>query len=452
MPLLPGQILNNRYRIVKLLGQGGFGAVYKAWDLNLERPKALKENLEISPEAQRQFKREAQILTDLIHPNLPRVMDHFIIPDQGQYLVMDFIEGEDLGEIMDRVSGSLPEAQALEWIRQICDALDYMHSQNPPVIHRDIKPANIKITPQGRAMLVDFGIAKIYDASHKTTIGARAVTPGYSPPEQYGHDPTDAQSDIYALGALAYHMLTGQAPPAAIDITAGLESPPPRVNAINPDVSSQTSQAVMHALQLDRSQRTTSVVEFKLALESGKQVVNITQPVSNISGVTTTALQTTTSPREITIENFQVLKCPAFHKSEVWCVAFSNNGSILASGYKDRIIRLWWVANGNQLLAIEEHEDGVTSLAFSPNDDILVSGSSDESVRLWQASDGVLLHTLSGHPGGVESVTFSPDGMTLASVGSDKVLRLWRVSDGSLLKTMRGIGENCVAYSPKGDL
>src|SRR5512139_2729597 len=107
MPLSPGQTLNNRYRIVKLLGQGGFGAVYRAWDTNLERPRALKENLDTSPEAQRQFKREAQILSDLAHPNLPRVIDHFVIPGQGQYLVMDFVEGENLQSMLDERGGAL---------------------------------------------------------------------------------------------------------------------------------------------------------------------------------------------------------------------------------------------------------------------------------------------------------------------------------------------------------
>ena len=164
-----------------MLGQGGFGAIYRAWDLNLESPRAIKENLDTSPQAQRQFKRETQILDKLVHANLPRVIDHLIIPNQGQYLVMDFVEGQDLGEML--WSGPLPEARLLPWIIQVYDALIYLHAQNPPVIHRDIKPGNIKITPEGKAMLVDFGISKIYDPALSTTVGARAVTPGYSPPE-----------------------------------------------------------------------------------------------------------------------------------------------------------------------------------------------------------------------------------------------------------------------------
>ena len=183
--------------------------MYRAWDLNLDHPRAIKENLDTSPQAQRQFKREAQILDQLVHPNLPRVIDHFIIPNQGQYLVMDSVEGEDLKEKLDKASGPLPESQVLIWIEQICEALTYLHLQNPPIIHRDIKPANIRITPKGQPMLVDFGIAKEFNPAQSTTKGARAVTSGYSPPEQYGRGTTDAKSDIYALGAALYHLLTG---------------------------------------------------------------------------------------------------------------------------------------------------------------------------------------------------------------------------------------------------
>src|SRR5512139_1574257 len=118
MPLTAGQVLNNRYRIVSLLAQGGFGAVYRAWDINLNRPCAVKENMDVSPEAQRQFTREATVLANLSHPNMPRVTDHFILPGQGQYLVMDFVEGDDLASIV-RQRGPVPVKQAIMWISQV---------------------------------------------------------------------------------------------------------------------------------------------------------------------------------------------------------------------------------------------------------------------------------------------------------------------------------------------
>ena len=141
---------------------------------------------------------------------------------------MDFVEGQDLQEKLDQLNGPLPESQVLTWIDQILEALDYLHHQNPPVIHRDIKPGNIRITPQGIAMLVDFGIAKVYDPAYRTTLGARAVTPGFAPFEQYGQRPTDARTDLYALGATMYTLLTGQVPPESIDRVAGTALPPPR--------------------------------------------------------------------------------------------------------------------------------------------------------------------------------------------------------------------------------
>jgi hypothetical protein len=265
MPLQTGQVFNNRYRIVKLLGQGGFGAVYRAWDSNLNKPCALKENLDVSPEAQRQFTREATVLANLSHPNLPRVTDHFILPGQGQYLVMDFVEGDDLASIL-RQRGPIPPEQAIAWILQVADALIYLHTRQPPVVHRDIKPANIRLTPDGRAMLVDFGLVKIYNAQLRTTMGARAVTPGYAPPEQYGHGSTDARSDLYALGATLYNILTGQDPLESVQRMSGAQMRP--VTQIIPRINPSVGVAIERAMRLDPNQRFQSVAEFKEALSA----------------------------------------------------------------------------------------------------------------------------------------------------------------------------------------
>ena len=264
MPLSPGHILNKRYRIVKLLCQGGFGAVYRAWDIVLKIPIGLKVNYSTSPSSQSQFLREASLLANLNHPNLPRVTDHFVIVGQGQYLVMDYIEGEDLQTMLDRCAAPLVEAQVLPWIAQICDALTYMHTQVEPVIHRDIKPANIKITPEGRAVLVDFGIAKIYTPNKRTPGGARAASPGYAPFEQYGQAPTDARTDVYALGATLYALLTCQPPTESIARMAGTDLPMPR--ALNPVITPATEQVVLRALAVMPDQRYPSAADFKAAL------------------------------------------------------------------------------------------------------------------------------------------------------------------------------------------
>lgn len=269
MPRATGEVLNNRYRIVKLLGQGGFGAVYRAWDLTFEAPCAIKESNETSPEGQRQFLREARLLFNLRHPNLPQVKDFFVVPDPvggsgASCLVMDFVDGEDLEEKLRKTGGPLNEAEALSWIAQVCEALTYLHTQNPPVIHRDIKPANVKITPEGRAMLVDFGIAKIYDPLQRTTIGARAVTPGFSPVEQYGFGRTDQRSDVYSLGATLYTLLTGQPPLEAPQRSPDCPLPPPR--QINPKVSIHIESALIKALEYFAAGRFQTVADFQAEL------------------------------------------------------------------------------------------------------------------------------------------------------------------------------------------
>ena len=177
---------------------------------------------------------------------------------------MDYVEGQDLQEMLDQRGSPLPEDQVLPWIKQVCDALSYLHAQKPPIIHRDIKPANIKVTPTGQAMLVDFGIAKTYIPNLKTTVGAQAVTAGYSPYEQYGKGTTDGRSDIYALGATLYTMLTGQEPSESIQRV--VRDPLVPARQLNPAISLRVSSALTRALQMDALQRFQNAADFKTAL------------------------------------------------------------------------------------------------------------------------------------------------------------------------------------------
>ena len=263
------RILQNRYRIEEELGRGGFGAVYRAWDVNLSRLCAVKENLSTTPEAQRQFTREATLLANLSHPNLPRVIDHFIVPGEAQYLVMDFIEGADLVSIMTKEE-IIAVDQAIDWVTQVCGALEYLHGQTPPVLHRDIKPANIRITPKGEAALVDFGLVKVSDRLLKTTIGARAITPGYAPPEQYGQGKTDERTDIYALGATLYNLVTGREPLESVARMAGehLET----ANRLNPQVPLIVSDVIERAMALEPAVRFQAAGEFRAALKAAQSI------------------------------------------------------------------------------------------------------------------------------------------------------------------------------------
>ncbi len=278
MTLAIGQVLENRYRIKKLLGQGGFGAVYLAEDQRLGVEVAVKESFDTSPDAQRQFYTEATLLARLSHPHLPRVTDHFIEADGEQYLVMDYIAGSDLGQMIER-NGPLPVNKAVQWAIQVLNALDYLHRQTPPIIHRDIKPANIRITPEDKAILVDFGISKAADPSMKTTAGARAVSPGFSPLEQYGQARTEARSDLYALGATMYFALTGQAPPDAIELVSGHATliPPSRRN---PGILPHVEQVILRALQSSMENRFASAAEMRRALTTPSDPLR-NQPISS---------------------------------------------------------------------------------------------------------------------------------------------------------------------------
>ena len=242
---------------------------------------ALKESLETTPAAQKQFQLEAKILFQLRHPNLPRVTDYFSIPGQGQYLVMDYIEGEDLGVRLQKLGRALPVEQVVHYISQVADALIYLHAQHPPVIHRDIKPTNIRINTQDQAILVDFGIAKLLSEGAETMTGARAITPGYSPPEQYGMGATDARSDLYALGATVYHLLTNQQPPASVDVLAGSHPAPPVLHSLNSAIPAALSAVVEKAMRPNRSERLDSAAEFKrLLLEAAPAAPTLQAPVN----------------------------------------------------------------------------------------------------------------------------------------------------------------------------
>ena len=264
MTLERGTLLHKRYRIVEILGQGGMGSVYRAVDENLGVDVAVKENLFTTDEYARQFRLEAVILASLRHPNLPRVSDHFAVGDQGQYLIMDFIEGEDLRQRMERM-GMITEEDAVMVGAAMCDALSYLHTRKPSILHRDIKPGNVKITPDGNIYLVDFGLAKLVQGTQATTTGARAMTPGYSPPEQYGTARTDPRTDIYSLGATLYAGLTGMIPEDGLARAMDNAQLTP-LRKRNPKISRRLSVAIEKAMAVDPADRFQTAEDFKKAL------------------------------------------------------------------------------------------------------------------------------------------------------------------------------------------
>jgi serine/threonine-protein kinase len=270
---------------MSVVGQGGMGAVYRAEDLRLEgRICAVKEvrpDPDATPtelaQAREQFHREATTLARLDHPNLPKVSDTFY--EEGrEYLVMDFVEGKDLRQAMEerrREGTFLDKRRVLQWTHQLCDALSYLHSRNPPVLHRDIKPSNIKLTPTGLIKLVDFGLVKLLatDQARTVTVLQGRGTAAYTPLEQYGGDMghTDVRSDIYSLGATLYHLLTNQPPPDAKQrfLNPDVLLPP---SDFNPQISPSVEHAILAAIAMHPNERPQTISEFRDLLQTGSLI------------------------------------------------------------------------------------------------------------------------------------------------------------------------------------
>ncbi len=270
-----GTVVQDRYRVVRLLGQGGMGAVYRAWDLRLKVPVALKElrpqpglDEEMLQGLREQFEQEAAVLARLNHPGLVRVTDYFE-EQSNAYLVMDFVDGRSLVDIVIQ-EGAQSEAKVVEWARQLLEALAYCHAQG--VVHRDIKPQNIIVKPDGNVVLVDFGLVKLWDPNdpRTRTVMRGMGTPEYAPPEQYGAvtDHTGPPSDIYSLGATLYHLLTGRAPATATERMAMPETFRP-LRELAPHVSERIEHLVMKALSLSVSERWQTAREMLAVLVSG---------------------------------------------------------------------------------------------------------------------------------------------------------------------------------------
>jgi serine/threonine-protein kinase len=274
-------MLSDRYVILRRAGRGGMGAVYQASDARISGKtwavKEMSDAMITDPlerqQAQDAFRQEATMLATLDHPNLPKVTDHFAEGGK-QYLVMDFIEGETLKERLEREGGGpFPVGEALDWADQLCDVLTYLHRRTPPVIFRDLKPGNVMVTPEGMIKLIDFGIARVFKAG-KAADTAYFGTAGYSPKEQYGKGQTDARSDVYALGAMLHHLLTGVDP---TDQPFHFEP----VRSLNRGVPTRVADAVAKALADEPADRWQTIAAFQAALK--QEQVPVPAPMPSVS-------------------------------------------------------------------------------------------------------------------------------------------------------------------------
>src|SRR6266498_4257 len=274
--LAPNTLLQGRYLVMRLLGQGGMGAVYQATDRKFGNAVALKETFYNDLQLRKAFSHEARLLNRLRHAALPVVTDYFAIGER-QFLVMQYIPGKDLEQLLaDRKAqgqGLFMAPQVLRWADQLLDALEYLHSQKPPIIHRDIKPQNLKLTPRGEVILLDFGLAKgIVTHQSQVSQSIRGYTPNYASLEQIRGTGTDARSDLYSIGATMYHLLTGEMPQDALTrIAAILMSQPDPLKSItsmNPEVPAPVAQVIEKAMAAHPDQRYGSAAAMRQALRS----------------------------------------------------------------------------------------------------------------------------------------------------------------------------------------
>ena len=342
--LQPGDMLQDRYRIVGSLGAGGFSSVYQARDMrfpNVTKLCAVKEMVISAPDPKireltiQSFEREASMLAMLDHPAIPDVSDYFTDKDRS-YLVLDLIRGKDLDRWLEEQTEPLDQETCIEWAIQLCDALAHLHNQKPkPIVFRDMKPSNVMLDQHNRIRLIDFGIAKIFEDSNK---GTMIGTEGYSPPEQYRGMATPA-GDVYAVGATLHHLLTNQDPRLEPPFTFA-ERP---IHTKNVTVQPAFEAVIMRCLSYDPDERYTNATALKKALQSLQQDVNAVHDFGNggetaVSSATIQAKATKTGQASagVQIKPIWTFKCEDEIRSNV---AIADN-KVFVSVYDNNLYAL----------------------------------------------------------------------------------------------------------------
>jgi uncharacterized protein with WD repeat len=420
------------------------------------------------------FLDEARLLASLNHPGIVKVYD-FFEENNTAYMVMEYLRGKSLAKLVEERGGALGEQEAVGYILKVCEALDVVHKAG--YLHRDIKPENIIVCEDGRVVLIDFGAARAYMAG-RTGRMTVILTPGYAPLEQYAEQARrGAYTDIYALGATLYYLLTGQVPVSAADRMSGVELK--GVREINGRVSRQVEEAVMKAMAMRVEERPQSVEEFVRLLTSPSVgvpkapkvsvpsvVKGVWREVATLSGHGNSVESVTFSPDgkflasggyDETVKVWEVgswreVATLRGHGSVVESVTFSPDGKFLASGSYDETVKVWEVGSWREVATLRGHGDVVWSVTFSPDGKFLASGSYDKTVKVWEVGSWRKVATLRGHRGSVWSVTFSPDGKFLASGSYDETVKVWEVGSWRKVATLRGHGSVVVSvtFSPDG--
>ncbi len=505
--LEPGAILQDRYKIVVPIGKGGMGSVYKARDLRLRNDVALKETLFTEEAYRRAFELEAQILARLRHQAMPRVIDHFI-EGPGQFLVMEFIHGEDLGNQLARLGQRFATPQAmpmiLRWADQLLDALTYLHTRPMPVYHRDIKPKNLKLTQSYDIIMLDFGLARggMTMAIDPGTVAAAAAdqrkiygfTPPYAPIEQMRDGEPDARSDLYALGATLYHLLTATLPVDAMTRMAklinGQPDPLKPIRTFAPHVPEAIDALIQRsmAVLVDERPASARAMRVELARMRGVATPGVAgvsaapppatppvpaqppapppasepRPVEGLVGgatsipgsITPNVTLPSSNPTIQTAMPLGTLLRMLTTGNPIRALAFSPTGDLLAAAYDDHTVGLWNMSDYSPKQTLKGHISSVRSVRFAPQGGFLATGSDDETVCFWQVSDGTFLHELRLPGCPVESIAFNPDGSLLAVGGWGGAISLCEVVDqrARVVNTLPCPFIHSLSFSPDGSL
>lgn len=440
------------YQVLELIGAGGMATVYKAFDPRMSRHVALKvlpPQFATNDALRARLLQETRIAANLEHFHILRVYDcgeYESVP----YIVMRLLEPGSLSERL-KPGVPMPTADIIRLVRQIAAALNYAHARG--VVHRDLKPANVLLDENDNAYLTDFGLAQLAEDSMNLTGSAYIGTPTYSSPEQCLGKEITAASDIYSLGIMLFHMLTGKLPftgsTALSVLNKHVREPMPDPRRINPRLPAPVAEVVRRAtVKSPKSRfRTAGQLANALiqALNTAPPAPAVTRPLSpkRLANDDQTVVDENNPPLSTPVSDdaeagkavgptiIPSVMLLTGHKGDVTATGWSLGGARLASASNDSTIRVWDASSGRELMVLTGHSKWVNAVVWSPRGTHLASASMDRTIKIWQAVTGESLVVLEGHTGSVWSVDWHRSGQHLASAGLDGTIRIWRLMPGT---------------------